>query len=311
MGTSQLRLRLIVPIVGVALAAVACTRAQPALRVCADPNNLPFSNQAGEGFENKLAALVAAEMKTTVEYTWWAQRRGFVRNTLGAGACDVIMGVPNHFDPTLTTRPYYRSSYVFVTRRASHLAIQSFDDEALRRLRIGIHVAGDDYGNVPPALALASRGIIRNVVGYSLYGDYATPNPPARLVEAVQRGDVDVAVVWGPLAGYFAKAQTEPLDLRPVAPASDGPAVPFVFEIAMGVRKSDRALRDRLNAIIERRQRDIDALLAEYGVPAADPPTTTAAAPLGAGITTAPWSGPADRSAAGRRSSSSAPPRSR
>jgi quinoprotein dehydrogenase-associated probable ABC transporter substrate-binding protein len=241
-------------------------------RVCADPSNLPFSNQAREGFENKLAEIVAAELHTTVEYTWWAQRRGFVRNTLGAGRCDAIMGVPVGFDPTIQTRPYYRSTYVFVTRPARHLEVHSFDDRVLRDVRVGVHTAGDDNGNVPPAVALARRGIIQNVVGYSLYGDYATPNPPARLVEAVTRGDVDVAIVWGPLGGYFGTQQAEPLTLTPVQPQADGPAAPFVFEIAVGVRRGNTALRDRLNEVLEVRVAEIERLLAEFHIPLADAP---------------------------------------
>jgi mxaJ protein len=249
-----------------------CARAQPAaFRVCADPNNLPFSNEAREGFENRLAEFVADELHMTVEYTWWAQRRGFVRNTLGAGTCDAVMGVPAGFDPTLQTRPYYRSSYVFVTQATRHLDVRSFDDDALRQLRVGVHTAGDDYGTLPPGHALARRGIIQNVVGYSLYGDYATPNPPARLVEAVATGEVDVAVVWGPFGGYFAQTQPRPLAVTPVMPEQDDPATPFAFDIAIGVRRGNNELRDRLNTVLERRREDIDRLLASYHVPRIEP----------------------------------------
>src|SRR5829696_4599439 len=136
------------------------------LRVCADPNNLPFSNEAREGFENKVVDLIAEDLGATVAYTWWAQRRGFVRNTLKAGLCDVVMGVPTSFDLALTTRPYYRSTYVFVSRAEGGRRIESFDDPALRRLRIGVQMIGDDYSNAPPAHALAQRHIVSNVVGY-------------------------------------------------------------------------------------------------------------------------------------------------
>ena len=177
-------------------------RGERVLRVCADPNNLPFSNEREEGFENRLAELLARELGAErVEYTWWAQRRGFFRNTLNAGLCDVVMGVPSSVELAATTRPYYRSTYVFVTRADRGLDIRSLDDEALRRVRVGVSIIGDDYANAPPAHALAQRGIVGNVVGFSVYGDYAQPNPPARIVEAVAAGDVDVAVVWGPLAG--------------------------------------------------------------------------------------------------------------
>ena len=238
-----------------------------ALRVCADPNNLPFSDSTGSGFENKLASLVASEMRSRVAYTWWAQRRGFVRNTLNAHECDVVMGVPAGFEVTAVTRPYYRSSYVFVSRRDRHLGVRSFDDPALRRLTVGVQLVGDDYANAPPAHALARRGIVQNVRGYNVQSDYRLPSPPARIIDAVARGDVDIAVAWGPLAGYFASRESVPLDVVPVSPTMDPPALPFTFAIAMGVRRSDRALRDTLNAILRRRQPSIDSLLTSYGVP--------------------------------------------
>ena len=242
------------------------------LRVCADPNNLPFSNDRGEGFENHLAELLATELKASVEYYWSAQRRAFVRNTLQAGGCDVVMGVPAEFERVRTTRPYYRSSYVFLFRRASGVRVTSFDDPALRSLRIGVHVIGDDAANTPPAHALSNRGIVANLVGYSIFGNYAEPNPPARLVEGVARGEVDVAVVWGPFAGYFAPRQPEPLEMVPVAPEMDSPSLPFVFDIAIGVRRNDRRLQQRLDAILTARAADIDALLDRYGVPRVQSP---------------------------------------
>jgi mxaJ protein len=142
------------------------------LRVCADPNNLPFSNRKGEGFENHLAQLIAGELDATVRYTWFPQRRGFIRNTLAADSCDVIMGIPEHSERVLTTRPYYRSTYVFVSRKDRGLKIRSFDDPALRKLKIGVQLIGDDYHNTPPVHALSRRGIVGNLVGYSVYGDY-------------------------------------------------------------------------------------------------------------------------------------------
>ena len=237
------------------------------LRVCADPNNLPFSNDRGEGFENKLAELIAHEMKAKLQYTWFAQRRGFVRNTLRAGTCDVIMGVPTSYELARPTRPYYRSSYVFVYPEASGIQVRSLDDPALRSLRIGVHVIGDDYASVPPAHALARRGMIDNVVGYSIFGNYAEPNPPARLVDAVARGEVDVAVVWGPLAGYAARRQSTRLVVVPLSPEIDLPFLPFVYDISMGVRREDVALQEQLDQILIRRAEAIDALLDAYGVP--------------------------------------------
>jgi mxaJ protein len=237
------------------------------LRVCADPNNLPFSNRRMEGFENKIAELVAREMGATVEYTWRAQRRGFIRETLRAGACDVIIGMPSSLELALTTAPYYRSTYTFVYRKDRGLHVRSFDDPALRDVRIGVQMIGDDFANTPPAHALTSRHIVGNVRGYSVYGDYTRESPPAGIIEAVARGEVDVAVAWGPLAGYFAKRQRVPLEVVPVSPQIDPPFLPFVYDISMGVRRGDDAFRDQLDEILYRKSREIEGILDEYGVP--------------------------------------------
>jgi quinoprotein dehydrogenase-associated probable ABC transporter substrate-binding protein len=237
------------------------------LRVCADPNNLPFSNRRGEGFENKIAELLAREMKLDLEYTWWAQRRGFFRSTLKAGLCDVVIGVPTSFEMALTTAPYYRSTYVFVYRRNKGLKINSFDDPALRTLKIGVQMIGDDFANTPPAHALTNRGIIENVHGYMIYGDYAQANPQAQIIDAVTRGEVDVAVVWGPLAGYFARLSRLPLEIVPVKPEIDQPFLPFVYDISVGVRRGDQEFRDRIEQILEQKRPEIQNILKEYGVP--------------------------------------------
>ena len=237
------------------------------LRVCADPNNLPFSNSDGQGFENRIARLIAADLGAEVRYTWWAQRRGFVRNTLRAGMCDLIPGVPAHFDQVATTAPYYRSTYVFVTRSDLDPPIESIDDPRLRRLKVGVHLIGDDYANPPPVAALARRGIVRNVAGFSIYGDYREPNPPARLIEAVGRGEVDVAIVWGPLGGYFATREGAPLRVTRMREADDGVAVPFVFAIAMGVRPGDSVLARQVEASLSRHRAEVRRILEEFGVP--------------------------------------------
>lgn len=250
-----------------ATAATPAKSSAPVLRVCSDPNNLPFSNERRQGLENELASMIARRMGARVEYTWWAQRRGFFRNTLNAGACDVVMGVPTSFELSWTTRPYYRSTYVFVTKRSRRLKIASFDDPHLRKLTIGVQLIGDDGANSPPAHALATRGIIRQVRGYPVYGDYSQPNPPARIIDAVAKGDIDVAVAWGPMAGYFATREPAPLDLTPVSPQIDLPFLPFVFDIGMGVRRGDTERRDMLNRFIEAHQPEIHQLLARYGVP--------------------------------------------
>jgi len=238
------------------------------LKVCADPNNLPFSNEKGEGFENRLAELVARELNARVEYTWFAQRRGFIRHTLGAGLCDVVMGVPANFELVETTRPYYRSTYVFLTREDRNLDIASLDDPSLRSLNIGVHLVGDDYSNPPPAHALSQRGLSRNIRGFSIYGNYSVANPPSRLVEAVANKEIDVAIIWGPFAGYFGRRQPVQLRITPVPSVFDQPHLPFAFQIAMGVRKGERDLGLELDRVAERREREISLILAEYGVPA-------------------------------------------
>jgi mxaJ protein len=239
------------------------------LRVCADPNNLPFSNEAGDGFENKLVNVIAEELGAEVRYTWWAQRRGFLRSTLKAEVCDLVPGLPANLEGVRTTAPYYRSSYVFVTR-SDGPEIASFNDPVLRELKIGVHLIGDDGSNTPPAHALSHRGIIENVRGYMIYGDYNEPNPPARILDALARRDIDVAVVWGPLGGYFAKHVSVPLKIAPVRPIFDGPQLPMVFDISMAMRKEDEALRQEVDAALAHRRADVDAILASYGVPRLD-----------------------------------------
>jgi mxaJ protein len=252
------------------LALIACTEAGPAkqtLTVCADPNNLPFSNRAGEGFENKLMTLLAKDMGRDISYVWWAQRRGYVRNTLNEEKCDVWPGVAAGVERLATTRPYYRSTYVFVTRAHDRLDGLTFDDVRLRSLTIGVQMIGDNAMNTPPAHSLAQRGLIQNVRGYMLYGDYTKPNPPADIIRAVAQNNVDVAVVWGPLAGYFAARSPVALRVEPVEPALDTPQYPMTFQIAMGVRRDNVALRERLDSLLQRNEPQIAALLTQYHVP--------------------------------------------
>jgi mxaJ protein len=237
------------------------------LVVCADPNNLPFSNRSGQGFENRLVALLARDMGLKVSYVWWAQRRGYVRNTLNEEKCDVWPGVAVGVERLTTTRPYYRSTYVFVTRTHDRLAGLTFDDDRLRSLTIGVQMIGDNAMNTPPAHSLARRGLTQNVRGYMLYGDYTKPNPPSQIIEAVAKGEIDVAVVWGPLAGYFASRSAVPLHLEPVTPAADGAEAPMTFGIAMGVRRDNVALREQLDSLIEQDTPKITALLNDYRVP--------------------------------------------
>ncbi len=237
------------------------------LVVCADPNNLPFSNQAAAGFENRIASLVAKDLHRSIRYVWWAQRRGYVRNTLNEAKCDIWPGVASGVEMVATTRPYYRSSYMFVTRADRHLAGLTLDDPRLKSLSIGIQMVGDDSMNTPPAHAVATRGMIGNVHGFMLYGDYTEPNPPAAIVKAVANREVDVAMVWGPLAGYFAKKSPVPLRLERVTPWLDGAQWPMIYDISMGVRKDAPALHQQVEAILDREAPAIAAILNGYGVP--------------------------------------------
>ena len=253
-----------------ALALAAAPSAAESLRVCADPNNLPFSNEQGQGFENRIAAILAEDLHAELEYTWWAQRRGFVRNTIKAGLCDVVMGVPASFEMLQTTHPYYRSTYVFVTRTADGPAITSLDDPRLKSLRIGVQLIGDDGSNTPPAHALARRGITANVHGYMIYGDYRSAAPTAPIIDAVARGEIDVAAAWGPQAAYFAAHEPVPLTWAPITPWLDGPRLPMVFDISIGVVRGNGSLRADLDAALSRHRAEVDRILAEYGVPRVD-----------------------------------------
>jgi mxaJ protein len=239
---------------------------KPILRVAADPNNLPFSNDRLEGYENKLAALVAQDLGMELQYVWHAQRRGFFRETLKQGYADLVISVPAGFDMALTTKPYYRSSYVFVCPEKSSSVVSSFDDPVLRNARIGVQLIGNDGVDTPPAHAFAKRGMITNMIGFTLYGDYNQQNPPARIMDAFTTGDIDYAVVWGPLAGYFAKRISVPVRLIPVTPSSE-PPLRYAFNIAMGVKRRNPELQARLNDFIADRSKEIDAILDEYGIP--------------------------------------------
>jgi quinoprotein dehydrogenase-associated probable ABC transporter substrate-binding protein len=237
------------------------------LRVCADPDNLPFSNRAEGGFENRIAQLIAHDMDATVAYTWWPGQRSFLRSTLRARRCDVVMGTAAGAERVLTTDPYYCSSYVFVARPGSRHPIASFDDPALRPLRIGVPVIGQDYNSLPPNVALAHRGLVDHVVGFELFaGSDADTSPWYRLIDAVERGDVDVAIAWGPPAGYFGQRATPTLQVTPVVDSAQGDT-PFAYAIAAAVRPGDTALRSMLNRALVHEHDAITGILRRYGVP--------------------------------------------
>jgi mxaJ protein len=246
-------------------AALADGPPQPqALRVCADPDNLPYSKQDGSGFENRIAELLAQDLKLRLEYEWLPDRRGFVRKTLGARLCDVIIGVPVGFERTANTQPYYRSSYVFVERAGDAPPIRSFDDPRLARMRLGVQLIGNDLVASPPGYALARHGYTSNVRGYPVPGEQPAA---ARMIAAVAAGELDGALVWGPQAGYFAAHARVPMQIGVLPPPPDVAGLPFEYSIAMGVRRGDPLLRERLNDFIRRRQADIDRILAQYAVP--------------------------------------------
>jgi mxaJ protein len=225
------------------------------LRVCAEPDNLPFSRVDRSGFENRIADLLAHELDAQLVYAWQPQRRGFVRKTLGAGLCDVWMGVPVDYQRVLTTRPYYRSTYVFVYGKR---LLRSFDDPALPTLRIGVQLPGNDMAATPPGYALAARGAIDNVVGFPVYGEQPAAE---RIVQAIAHGTLDAGIVWGPAVGYFARGES--LSIAKAA----APDLPFEFAIAIGVRRDARELRDALDAVLARRRSDVERILDEYAVP--------------------------------------------
>jgi mxaJ protein len=229
------------------------------LRVCGDPDNLPFSNQKLEGFENKIAAVIAADLGATAEYAWWPHQRGLVRNTIDAGTCDVIFGVPEGLDFVLWTKPYYRSSYVIAYRKDRGYRITSLDAPQLKTLRLGV------YANTPPEESLARRGLLDNVSTYSLFFEpRGDRDRPLKLLADLVDGTVDVAVPWGPLAGYYVKKMSAPLALVPL---ESEVGVPLAFDISMGVKKGNKELKSQLEAAIDRRGAEIRAILTDYGVP--------------------------------------------
>jgi mxaJ protein len=255
----------------VALAvALACAFAPAAhadtrvLRVCADPGNLPYSNRDRAGFENAIVDVVARALDANVDYVWWSQQRGFARKTLGAGTCDLWPGVATAVTTMETTAPYYRSTYVFVTRRADQLDISSFDDPRLRTLRVAVQMIGNDATNTPPAHALARRGITSNVRGFMVYGAEGNEGP-SPIMQAVEDKAVDIAIVWGPAAGWFAKQSTTPLALKPT-PASDD-KLPMTFDVSMGVKKGNDALKTEIEHALAKQRDSIDGILDDFGVP--------------------------------------------
>lgn len=235
------------------------------IRVCADPDNMPLSNQKGEGFEQKIAELIGKEWNSKIEYAWWPVRRGFFARALNGRYCDVAMEAPSGLDIAGVTKPYFRSGYVFVTRKDSGLDIKSLADPRLKKLKIGVNLLNADAENTPPAMALSRYGVVGNLVGFSTF--YTDTERPEDIINAVAKKDIDVAIVWGPLAGYFVKRASTPLQLVPLPERDSLSDVPFQYNIGLGVRRRDKALRDSLQSVLDRKGPEIQAILKQYEVP--------------------------------------------
>jgi quinoprotein dehydrogenase-associated probable ABC transporter substrate-binding protein len=250
----------------VAAAAVAQTSdlvTRDALRVCADPANLPFTNEGGAGFENKIAELLARDLRVPLHYTWFPQATGFVRNTLGAKRCDLVMGYPAGSDPVQNTNPYYRSAWVLVMRPNHSLyGIEGLDDPRLKGKRLGV-VAG-----TPPATLLALNGLIGHAKPYPLTIDRRYESPAEDMVRDIASGEIDGGILWGPIGGYYAKHAGTPLILLPLTHHEAG--VPMTFRITFGIRQGETEWKHRLNDFIAKRQGDINRVLLDYGVPLID-----------------------------------------
>ncbi|MEI9983096.1 MAG: substrate-binding domain-containing protein [Aliidongia sp.] len=254
-----------------ALAQTAELIARTELRVCADPNDLPFSNKAGEGFENKIAELVGKDLGVPVSYVWFPQVIGFVRNTLRAHQCDLVMGAVSGDSIMENTNPYYHTSYMIVTRSDSGIHAHSLGDPALADKKIGLIAA------TPPTDLLLKHGLMPHVTSYALAVDTRYDSPPRAMLQDVVDGKIDVAMVWGPFAGYYIKHDHLPLDA--VFLDSEEGSNRLDFHIAMGVRANEPEWRRRVNQAIDHNQAEIAKILAEYGVPQLDEQGHPIAAP--------------------------------
>ncbi len=233
------------------------------LRVCADPRNLPFSNEKGEGFENKLAELFAAKLQKKIDYMYYPQATGFVRMTLGAHRCDVIMGFPQGDDLVQGTNPYYRTAYALISKQNSDLeGVTTLGDARLKGKHIGI-VAG-----TPPATNMAANGLMANAKPYPLMIDTRVDSSAEAMINDLNKGEIDAAILWGPMAGFYAKKANPPLHVTPLVNEKTGPQL--VYRIGMGVRRADQNWKRLLNRLIQESQPEINKILSDYGVPLLD-----------------------------------------
>jgi quinoprotein dehydrogenase-associated probable ABC transporter substrate-binding protein len=233
------------------------------LRVCADPNNMPFSTERGEGFENRLAELLADKLGKGLSYSWYPQATGFVRNTLAAHKCDVIMGVPQGDDLVQVTNPYYRTAYVLVRKQGDGLeGVETLGDPRLKGKRIGI-VAG-----TPPGNNMAANGLMANAKPYPLVIDTRIDSSAAAMMRDLATGEIDAGILWGPMAGYYARRTNPAVTVVPLVKETTGPRM--AYRIAMGVRYADQEWKRQLNRIIQENQPAINKLLLGFGVPLLD-----------------------------------------
>ena len=235
---------------------------QTELRVCADPHNLPFSNEAGEGYENKIAALIAHELKIGLSYTWFPDSQGFVRATLMKNRCDVVIGTVAGAEDMATTDAYYHTAYVMMTRQADNITTARVDDWKIAGRRFGI-IAG-----TPPTNLVVDHNLMDQTAIYPLMVDTRVDQPGHRMVSDVAGGTVDVGLIWGPIAGYYVHADKLPLRLTLLDPETS--KVRLDYHIAMGVRPGDVEFRRRLNGVISKDRAQITRILQDYNVPLLD-----------------------------------------
>jgi quinoprotein dehydrogenase-associated probable ABC transporter substrate-binding protein len=233
------------------------------LRVCADPRNLPFSNEKGEGFENKLAELFAEKLQKKLDYMYFPQAAGFVRMTLVAHRCDVIMGFPQGDELVQGTNPYYRTAYALVAKQGSGLdQVAALEDQRLKGKHIGI-VAG-----TPPATNMAAYGLMTNAKSYPLMIDTRFDSSTVAMINDLMSGEIDAGVLWGPMAGYYARRANPPLHVTPLVKETSGPRL--AYRIGMGVRPADQNWKRLLNRLIQENQPAINKILLDFGVPLLD-----------------------------------------
>ncbi|MFY9958697.1 substrate-binding domain-containing protein [Bradyrhizobium sp.] len=232
-------------------------------RACGDPRNMPFSNDKGEGFENKLAELFAAKLGKKLSYTYFPQATGFVRMTLGSYRCDVIIGFPQGDDQAQVTIPYYRTTYALVTKRGSGLEdVITIDDPRLKDKRIGV------VARTPPSTNMAMNGLLARAKSYPLFVDTRADSSAQAMMDDLTRGEIDCGILWGPMAGYYAGKADPPLVVVPLLKEKTGPQM--TFRIGMGVRPSDQEWKRTLSRLIKENQVEINKLLISYNVPILD-----------------------------------------